>query len=417
MPNEPLYFLNTGGAASHTGNNDKRRKITASNHVDGGTERPVGNSAQLMDSKTAAAAAAVATTIILPSVTGNQDRRRDLSMAAKAAAAEILGEKNGNDDTVEAPVATTTCTNQAGKKDKISEDNRSAVSKPATRHEGPQTSTNPLNTSLPSPTNGDIQTDIRTNSSEVAVATTTILNQANKKNDKISSGERLKHDGPWLTWWGLLKEYIEERGYFPLTSAIYRGKKLGAWVTRQRSIHHCQCREGGEMNWQIAKLNEIGFVWNPHVTTCGPSSIRQDENWLLWWELLREYTEEKGDFPRTSAVYNGRKLGSWVSRQRSLLHQRQKEGEINWEISMLNALGFVWDCHSTTYCPGQPPEEFTTQTSNNKINNTSSVLLGSQDVTRNNIPVKLPGSNVPSRQRDTQADKKNDSTENKGWSI
>mmetsp|Transcript_11851 Transcript_11851/g.26314 ORF Transcript_11851/g.26314 Transcript_11851/m.26314 type:complete len:103 (+) Transcript_11851:1786-2094(+) len=88
-------------------------------------------------------------------------------------------------------------------------------------------------------------------------------------------------------------------------------------------------------NWQIAKLDQLGFHWG------------LDDDWLTWWELLKGFKEEKGHFPSHQPKYHGGKLGKWVYTQRRL-YRRLQNGErelgsvkmSDWRIAKLNELGF-----------------------------------------------------------------------------
>mmetsp|Transcript_29572 Transcript_29572/g.81276 ORF Transcript_29572/g.81276 Transcript_29572/m.81276 type:complete len:82 (-) Transcript_29572:65-310(-) len=51
-------------------------------------------------------------------------------------------------------------------------------------------------------------------------------------------------------------------GHFPLATTEYCGENLGQWVSSQRQ-HWFQRQKEGEINWRIAKLNELEFVWDP----------------------------------------------------------------------------------------------------------------------------------------------------------
>jgi len=152
-------------------------------------------------------------------------------------------------------------------------------------------------------------------------------------------------DDEWLSWWELLRDYKEEKGHFPVKSAVYRGKKLGVWVNNQRK-RYAQQQNGkfkpGSVpiaDWRIAKLNDLAFEW----------ALLEKWDWLAWWELLRDYKEEKGNLPVKSVVYRGKKLGIWVKTQRQHYWQQQN-GKLEaasvqmtaWRIAKLNELEFDW---------------------------------------------------------------------------
>mmetsp|Transcript_11850 Transcript_11850/g.26308 ORF Transcript_11850/g.26308 Transcript_11850/m.26308 type:complete len:148 (+) Transcript_11850:618-1061(+) len=131
----------------------------------------------------------------------------------------------------------------------------------------------------------------------------------------------------WMSWWELLKDFKEEKGHFPSTSQMYRRKHLGQWASMQWSLYKLQ--QNGEMDvgsvkmkeWQIAKMDE---------RECNRKNETKkqlhDAAWLDWWELLKDFKEEKGHFPTESVVYHGKKLGKWVYAQR-WLYRRLQNGD------------------------------------------------------------------------------------------
>jgi hypothetical protein len=102
----------------------------------------------------------------------------------------------------------------------------------------------------------------------------------------------------------------------------YQGFKLGSWVNRQR--FYVEKRLTPE---RIQRLNDLGFVWDPHI-----------QLWEESFTALAAYKAEFGDclVPKKLS-YQGFKLGSWVATQRT------KKATLSPErIRRLDDLGFVW---------------------------------------------------------------------------
>ena len=72
-------------------------------------------------------------------------------------------------------------------------------------------------------------------------------------------------EAQWLDQYEALKQYKEDHGHFIVPFRNDEFKKLSYWVTRQRKDWK-QKKNGKKSaltDERIAKLNELGFVWNP----------------------------------------------------------------------------------------------------------------------------------------------------------
>ena len=66
-------------------------------------------------------------------------------------------------------------------------------------------------------------------------------------------------EAEWDYKFGLLKLWVEEKGDAKVTQGTeYLGVKLGMWVSAQRQ----RVRKGKMSQYNIDKLNELGFVWD-----------------------------------------------------------------------------------------------------------------------------------------------------------
>jgi len=101
------------------------------------------------------------------------------------------------------------------------------------------------------------------------------------------------------------------------------GYSLGAWVGKQRD------RRGIRSPEQMRRLNELGFVWNPH-----------EADWEEGFSHLAQYKARVGNclVPFLYQDPDGYKLGVWVGNQRQRKSVRSPE-----QMRRLNELGFVWN--------------------------------------------------------------------------
>ena len=99
--------------------------------------------------------------------------------------------------------------------------------------------------------------------------------------------------------------------------------RLGQWVTVQRSRDQSLSLE------RKARLNEVGFVWNPH-----------EEDWNRGFSALSVYVDEHKHcrVPKDFIDINGFRLGAYVDRQRTDAKKMTVERKLK-----LNELGFVWN--------------------------------------------------------------------------
>lgn len=121
-----------------------------------------------------------------------------------------------------------------------------------------------------------------------------------------------------------LDSYIEREGnsYVP-KSHSEDGFELGSWCLTQRK----NFSDNKLSQSQVLLLNQRNFDWDPLAT-----------RWNRWIELLKKYKELNGhcDIPKRT-VFEGEKLGAWISNLRSTKEKLSKE-----RIDELDELGFIW---------------------------------------------------------------------------
>ena len=136
-------------------------------------------------------------------------------------------------------------------------------------------------------------------------------------------------DEMWASAFQQLQQYKVKHGdvLVPQNYKIADGFALGSWVSQQRVAK----AKGKLAAGRIARLDELGFVWDP-----------LDEMWASAFQQLQQYKVEHGDVlvPQNYKIADGFALGSWVSQQRVA---KAKGKLAAGRIARLDELGFVWD--------------------------------------------------------------------------
>ena len=136
-----------------------------------------------------------------------------------------------------------------------------------------------------------------------------MLNLQNAKQERCTKGGghvgMSLHDQRWEKVLRLYEGYKREFGREPSKGTVYCGCHLGSWCNTQR----CAIRKGTLSDARVQRLKDAGFVFP-----------QDDFAWKRFLELYVEYKKEVGREPDSTAVYQGKYLGSWCSRQRSAFH-------------------------------------------------------------------------------------------------
>ncbi len=121
------------------------------------------------------------------------------------------------------------------------------------------------------------------------------------------------------------KDYISEDGY-----------KLGNWITRQKK-NRKGSGNGIITEERIRRLEEIGLSWNKVLDD------RYNEQVQLYVRFVREF---KTPIVPIDCVYEGKKLGAWVERQKIAYKAGKLERS---RIRKLEKVGFVWEMAEKTW--------------------------------------------------------------------
>jgi len=136
-------------------------------------------------------------------------------------------------------------------------------------------------------------------------------------------------EASWEKMFTELIEYKNIHGHCHVPHKYSENPQLGNWVNNQRQNK----KQGILSKERIAKLNEIGFMWNP-----------SDEFWETMFKSLVEYKEIYGNCNVPAQWNENKQLGNWVSHQRTA----KKRDELPQKyIERLNTLGFVWEPSKT----------------------------------------------------------------------
>uniref|UniRef100_UPI00214BFF36 helicase associated domain-containing protein n=1 Tax=Chlamydia suis TaxID=83559 RepID=UPI00214BFF36 len=122
-----------------------------------------------------------------------------------------------------------------------------------------------------------------------------------------------------------LKRFREEHGHCKVPTRYPQNPFLGVWVSHQRAGF----KEGKLSEDKIARLKELGFVWDVF-----------EEVWEKNFLELQRFREEHGHCKVPQRYPQNPDLGSWASVQRKTF----KSSELSEDrIARLEEIGFVWD--------------------------------------------------------------------------
>ena len=129
----------------------------------------------------------------------------------------------------------------------------------------------------------------------------------------------------WEASYLALKRYMEQFGHCDVPKRCGDNDQLSTWVKTQRTINNA----GKLSSEHKARLEELGFVWQPHKTA-----------WESMFIELKRYKEQFGHCNVSVSWEDNPSLGRWVSTQRS----KWKKGQLSADRkARLDALGFVWE--------------------------------------------------------------------------
>ena len=138
----------------------------------------------------------------------------------------------------------------------------------------------------------------------------------------------------WNDMYDELIEYKNANGDCNVPKTYPTNRQLAIWVRnqRQRRKNFDEGDKSLKMTPErIAKLNEIGFVWN-----------KREASWLEMYGDLVKYNAAKGDCNVPQVYALNPKLGRWVFSQREAYHKKKKAMTPK-RIAKLDKIGFEWD--------------------------------------------------------------------------
>ena len=128
----------------------------------------------------------------------------------------------------------------------------------------------------------------------------------------------------WTTRYNELVAYKQQHGHFDVSVHDESKRGLFYWVGNTRT----QFKNGKLSEERIAKMNEIGFVWNRQIRT----------DWTTRYNELVAYKKHYGHCNVSRHNKDNKSLGHWVDHVR----RRYKNGKLsNENISKLIEIGFV----------------------------------------------------------------------------
>jgi len=131
----------------------------------------------------------------------------------------------------------------------------------------------------------------------------------------------------WEISYQRLCQFRDREGHCNVSSPhMEDGIQLGYWLDRQRQLK----KNGTLDSYRIARLNEIGFVWDLAI-----------DRWEKSIELLISFRKREGHCNMPCLhVEDGIAVGRWLSNQRVL----KKKGTLNSKrAAQLDGLGMIWD--------------------------------------------------------------------------
>jgi superfamily II DNA or RNA helicase len=132
----------------------------------------------------------------------------------------------------------------------------------------------------------------------------------------------------WNSNFSILKDYLLDKNFASIIpKTIHKEIAIGRWITKQRVAF----KEGRLEPWKIELLNSVGWVADPF-----------ENQWNETYELLKKYLTETGSaYVPQSLLYEGKRLGAWVSSQRQDFNAKKLSSERIQKLQTLN--GWIWD--------------------------------------------------------------------------
>lgn len=166
------------------------------------------------------------------------------------------------------------------------------------------------------------------------------LDFLNSINFYFGDGHKLFWKRKWLDSYSQLLKIYNETGdsnvkrYSDNTHPLFY---ISNWVAMERGKY----KRGKLKDWQIEKLEDIGFQW---VMTRSPNQYRVVDDWLNKLTLLEDYKKEHGDcnVSQSNKTHKYEGLGKWLNDQRDNFKKKRKVLTKD-RIELLEDIGIVWD--------------------------------------------------------------------------
>jgi hypothetical protein len=146
----------------------------------------------------------------------------------------------------------------------------------------------------------------------------------------------------WNSFFEKLKAFKERFGHCNVETGWKEDKVFARWAIALRG----QRRRGTLSEERIARLNELGFVWEWN-------KLKANETWMKWYRELETYMHEHGN-PHVPRLYANVKLGSWVMIQRARRGKAlgNRPPLTTEQVALLDKLGFRWDAREEQWDEG-----------------------------------------------------------------
>ena len=140
------------------------------------------------------------------------------------------------------------------------------------------------------------------------------------------------YEDDWNKAFLVAKDYYEINGDLLVKQdEIYKDFKLGRWISNQRS-----CYSAGRQitHERIRLLESIGMVWNANEAL-----------WEVGYKAAQKYYNEFGNLDvLITVIYDGIKLGRWISNQRTARHNKDDSHILTEDrIRRLDDIGMIWE--------------------------------------------------------------------------
>lgn len=138
-------------------------------------------------------------------------------------------------------------------------------------------------------------------------------------------------DSAWEDGFDHLLNYVEQNGHaVVLRSEVIDGYPLGRWVSKQRD-RFATAELGGERVARLARVHPT-WTWDP-----------REALWEEGFNYLRRYIDDFGDARVSAAtLFNGYRLGQWVSVQRGNYQKRKLSAERQKRLESTHST-WTWD--------------------------------------------------------------------------